>query len=734
MRLPRAYRRLVQCLAVLGEEVPLQRLGELVEHTQEVAPIVEAAAEAGLVLWHPGEGRVSVAGPMRTLVIATMSAPETCFAHGWAARHAQGAAALLHRAAAARGPDEDLARQLDAQARRLAARGRPARAAELARRAADVSAGAGRAARRTADAAEFALRAHDLEHARRALARVEADTASARHRALAGRLAVLEGRFAEGALRLGEACRELRLAGEDGGLEAAVVWAVEARWLTGTPAAELREHLARWAPAHAGDPYWEGARRCLNAVLTASAEGPVKALSVLTAAPRASMEARDRAAVTEAWLRLEAGDAEGCEAAVRTVLGGNHVREAALVVRGHAQWLRGAWGPAEATGRVALRSSSPLWRARGQELLDLIAAARGSGTPQPTDAEGHPGQAPPDTDARPVEAFVPDVDARPTGAPEPDTDARRTGASVWDADVRPTGASEPGVDVQPTGTSVPDADARPAGVSVWDVDAQPTGISEPGVETQPVETSVPEAVARLFRALVADADGTQAAACLTAPEHRLALDVFSGPLLPWRKAELARAAVTAGDTALAASLLGSLRRAQSAGLPPWVRACASGVEARAMALTGSREATARLYAEADAAAGPFESAAPWYYARYQADHAEFLAATGRRRDAVDRYRAAWTIAARLGAEPLRARCAAGLRALRMPGRTEPFALTARETEVARLVSSGMSNREVAARLFVTPASVGFHLGNIYGKLGIRSRYELRRWWAGRDEG
>ncbi|MEU9229986.1 helix-turn-helix transcriptional regulator [Streptomyces massasporeus] len=652
VRLPRPYRRLVQCLAVLGEEVPLQWLGELVERVPEVAPIVEAAAEAGLVVWHPGEGRVSVAGPMRPLVIATMSASETCFAHRWAARHAQGAAALLHRAAAACGPDEDLARQLDAQARRLAAGGRPRQAAELARRAADVSDGAGPAARRTADAAEFALRAHDLAHARRMLARLAPDTAPARHRALEGRLAVLEGRFGEGASRLGEACRELRPA--DGpapaGLEAAAVWAVEARWLAGTPVAELRESLARWDPPHSGDPYWEGERRCMDAVLTASAEGPAQGLAVLTAGTPSPLgrtaRTRGRAAVTEAWLRLEAGDPEGSEAAVRAALGaapsapGDQVREVALIVRGHALWLRGAWSAAEASGRIVARSAVPLWRSRGQELLDLVAAARGDALPRPA-ARGE----------------------------------------------------------------------------------------------EPAEASAPGAAARLFHALVTDetAGGTRTAALLRAAEHRLGLDVLSGPLLPWRKAELARAAVTAGDGALAGALLDSLR-SEAAGLPPWVRACASWVEARATALTGSREATARLYAEADEAAASFESAAPWYYARYQADHAEFLAAAGRRRDAVDRYRAAWTAAGRIGAEPLRRRCAAGLRALRMPGRTEPFALTARETEVARLVSSGLTNREAAARLFVTPASVGFHLGNIYGKLGIRSRYELRRWWAGRDDG
>ncbi|MFF1850871.1 LuxR C-terminal-related transcriptional regulator [Streptomyces sp. NPDC058219] len=648
VRLPRSYRRLVQCLAVLGDEVPLQRLAGLVSEPEEPGSAVEAAARAGLLLWHPGAGRVSVAGPTRLLVIATMTVSETGFAHRWAARHAQGAAALLHRAAAAGRPDEELARQLDAEARRLAVRGRYRRAAELARRAADVSACGARAAHRTSDSAEFALRGHDLAQARRALAPTAPDAASPWHRVLAGRLAVLEGRIAEGAARLGEACRELLADGPAAaGLEAAVVWTVEARMLVGAPVTELRHRITRRPVPGRGAAYWESERRCLDAVLTAAAEGPAAGLAVLAAGAPTSLhrtaEARGRAAVTEAWLRLEGGDPEGCEAAVRVALGAaasgpdDHFADAALTVRGHALWLTGAWEAAEADGRAVTRSGSPLWRAQGRELLDLVAAGRG---------------------------------------------------------------------------------------------AAPREISA----DEAVERSVPGAVARLFHALVAEASAgrPQAAALLADPDHRLGLDVLSGPLLPWRKADLVHAAVTAGDAARAAVLLDSLR-AEAAALPPWLRACAAWAQARATALTGSREATARLYARADESAADLEATAPWYYARYQADHAAFLAAAGHRREAVDRYRAAWTVAGRVGAEPLRARCAAGLGALRMPERAHPFALTARETEVARLVSSGLTNRETAARLFVTPASVGFHLSNIYGKLGIRSRYELRAWWSNRED-
>lgn len=68
-------------------------------------------------------------------------------------------------------------------------------------------------------------------------------------------------------------------------------------------------------------------------------------------------------------------------------------------------------------------------------------------------------------------------------------------------------------------------------------------------------------------------------------------------------------------------------------------------------------------------------------------------------------------------------------ARRAAGRIDPRAhpdevLTASEHEVAELVASGMSNREVGAALFVSAKTVEVHLSRIYRKLGIRSRAEL----------
>jgi len=51
-------------------------------------------------------------------------------------------------------------------------------------------------------------------------------------------------------------------------------------------------------------------------------------------------------------------------------------------------------------------------------------------------------------------------------------------------------------------------------------------------------------------------------------------------------------------------------------------------------------------------------------------------------------------------------------------------LTTQELEVARIVASGATNREAAEALFVSPKTIEFHLGNVFGKLGVRSRTQL----------
>jgi len=56
--------------------------------------------------------------------------------------------------------------------------------------------------------------------------------------------------------------------------------------------------------------------------------------------------------------------------------------------------------------------------------------------------------------------------------------------------------------------------------------------------------------------------------------------------------------------------------------------------------------------------------------------------------------------------------------------TLPYGLTEREMEVATLAAKGMSNKEIASKLFITEATVKFHLRTVFAKLGIDRRSKL----------
>jgi DNA-binding CsgD family transcriptional regulator len=51
-------------------------------------------------------------------------------------------------------------------------------------------------------------------------------------------------------------------------------------------------------------------------------------------------------------------------------------------------------------------------------------------------------------------------------------------------------------------------------------------------------------------------------------------------------------------------------------------------------------------------------------------------------------------------------------------------LTPQELQISRFVSQGLRNKEVAARLFLSPRTIDYHLRKVYVKLGITSRFEL----------
>lgn len=53
-------------------------------------------------------------------------------------------------------------------------------------------------------------------------------------------------------------------------------------------------------------------------------------------------------------------------------------------------------------------------------------------------------------------------------------------------------------------------------------------------------------------------------------------------------------------------------------------------------------------------------------------------------------------------------------------------MTSHETRIAQLVADGLSNREIALKLFLSSKTVEHHLGNVFRKPGVRSRVDLAR--------
>ena len=102
---------------------------------------------------------------------------------------------------------------------------------------------------------------------------------------------------------------------------------------------------------------------------------------------------------------------------------------------------------------------------------------------------------------------------------------------------------------------------------------------------------------------------------------------------------------------------------------------------------------------------------------------------GERREAIATLRDAHGLLAAIGATPFVSQVESDLQSAEArPSRRSarsPLDLTEREHDVAVLVAKGYSNPEVAAELYVSRKAVEYHLGNIYSKLGIASRRELR---------
>jgi DNA-binding CsgD family transcriptional regulator len=186
---------------------------------------------------------------------------------------------------------------------------------------------------------------------------------------------------------------------------------------------------------------------------------------------------------------------------------------------------------------------------------------------------------------------------------------------------------------------------------------------------------------------------------------------------------LVEAAVRATDDELGQRALNRLRTRAAAAATPW----AEGLVARCRALVARPDEAEGLYVESltrlTAAQMPLD------LARARLLYGEWLRRERRRTDAIEHLAAAHEAFATMGAEAFAGRAgaelhAAGGRAGRRSVETSD-PLTAQERRVAIGAASGATNREIASTMFISEATVAYHLRKVFHKLGITSRRQLR---------
>ncbi|MFI6599400.1 LuxR C-terminal-related transcriptional regulator [Nonomuraea sp. NPDC050536] len=191
------------------------------------------------------------------------------------------------------------------------------------------------------------------------------------------------------------------------------------------------------------------------------------------------------------------------------------------------------------------------------------------------------------------------------------------------------------------------------------------------------------------------------------------------PTVAWRAApDRVEAAVGAGDEAGARAALEAYER--------WSEHAAT-AESRAL--------LARCRGLANSSEDAFGEALRLHTNPFEAARTALLLGERLRRaqrpgEARAHLRMAWETFERAGARPWARRAQEELRAAGESGQAPPpavlDALTPQELRIAGLVADGLSSKQIAAQLFLSPRTVEYHLYKIYPKLGIGSRTDLAR--------
>jgi len=196
----------------------------------------------------------------------------------------------------------------------------------------------------------------------------------------------------------------------------------------------------------------------------------------------------------------------------------------------------------------------------------------------------------------------------------------------------------------------------------------------------------------------------------------------------WALVELIEAGVRSGATDAASAALDRLsERTQAAGTE-W----ALGIEAGSRALLSEGGDPEPHYREAVERLARCRGAV--HRARAQLIYGEWLRRENRRVDAREQLRAAYDTFGRMGAEAFAERArreltATGETVRRLTVETRDL-LTPQESQIARMASDRQTNPEIAAKLFISPRTVEYHLKKVFTKLEITSRKELAGALAG----
>jgi DNA-binding CsgD family transcriptional regulator len=193
----------------------------------------------------------------------------------------------------------------------------------------------------------------------------------------------------------------------------------------------------------------------------------------------------------------------------------------------------------------------------------------------------------------------------------------------------------------------------------------------------------------------------------------------------WALVELVEAAARSGKSETAAEALRRLAEVTSASGTNW----ALGVEARSRALLSDGGAAECLYRESIDRLRRTSIRAD--LARSHLLYGEWLRRQRRRVDARAQLRVAHEMLDSMGMDAFAERARRELRATGETTRKRSVAaadeeLTAQEALIARMARDGLSNPEIAARMFISARTVQYHLRKVFAKLGIESRTQLDR--------